>query len=259
MSDQRTQPSPMPPMPRTSRGLVARDVFIVSGAIVLALFTLATLVLAQNPWGAQEAARRARCMNNVRQIGIAMIQYAGDHDDYFLPLVDAEGKERPVVSEKDGRVTWDTEALNLHSRSAFAILLKEGYLTKTQVFICPSSKDEPPPDTFPTDFKAAPLKDLILGENNCSYGWDPTKRHTVHAVCAILADKPRQVPGTEGTAGNNSENHGGEGQNVFYNDGHVKWGRTPIPDAGDDPDIYTGSAEPGKEYWKSTWDAKIIR
>jgi hypothetical protein len=152
-------------------------------------------------------------------------------------------------------VSWDTAALRNNSRSGFALLLKEGYLTTTKVFICPSSKDRMPSDAFPTDFEAADLKNLILNDNNCSFGWDPTKKHTVDALCAIIADKPRQVPGVEGTAENNSENHNGEGQCVFYNDGHVKWGTTPRPDAGDDPDIYTGA--PG--YEESPTDAKIVR
>jgi hypothetical protein len=256
MSGQETQPSSLPPL-RTSGGLPPwTAVLIVPGAIVLGLFMLAALVFAQNAQ-ALEAARRARCMNNIRQIGLAMLQYAGDHDDSFPPLVDAEGNLCPVVVEDGNKMNWD--ALRNNSRSSFALLLKLGYLTTTKVFLCPSSNDEPPPDAFPTDFKAADLRNLLLGENNCSCGWDPTKKHTVDVSCAILADKPRQVPGTEGTAENNSENHGGEGQSVFYNDGHVKWGTTPRADFGNDRDIYTGSAEPGEEYWKSTWDAKIIR
>jgi hypothetical protein len=203
---------------------------------------------------AQEAARRASCMNHTRQIGLAFIQYAGDHDDRFLPTVGPGGEEIPGL-DADGNLNPGAR----EARTAFAVLLKEGYLTTTKVFICPSSPDVMPPDTFPTDFRAADLKNLILDENNCSYGWDITKKHTADAACAILADKPKKTPGAEGTYENNSENHNDEGQNVFYNDGHVKWGSTPRPDYGDDPDIYTGSTESGKEYWRSPWDAKIIR
>ena len=246
---------PLPlPVPKPGGLSTWAIVLIVLGAIVLGLFVLAALVLPPLT-GTPVYARRAACMNNARQIGLAMLQYAADHDDHFMPLVDAEGKECPVVFTKDGEPCWDLAALRQPARSGFAVLLKEGYLTTTKVFICPNSKDRMPPYAFPTDFHAANLKDLILGENNCSYGWDPTKKHTVDATCAILADKPRKTPGAEGTYENNSENHLGEGQNVFYNDGHVKWGTTPRPDAGDDPDIYTGA--PG--YEKSNTDAKIIR
>jgi hypothetical protein len=272
MADQETKPPPqrmpppipaagppeLPPLPLplpTSGGLpVWAIVLIVLAPLLFVLCILAGLLLPALA-NAREAARRAACMNDLLQIGLAMIQYAGDHDDYFMPLVDAEGKKCPVVFTKDGELCYDLAALRQHSRSGFAVLLKEGYLTNTLVFICPSSGDVIPPQTFPTDFKAADLGNLILGENSCSYGWDPTKKHSADATGAIIADKPRATPGGEGTALNNSENHSGEGQNVFYNDGHVRWGDTPRPDAGDDPDIYTGA--PG--YEKSNTDAKIIR
>jgi hypothetical protein len=124
------------------------------------------------------------------------------------------------------------------------------------VFICPNSKDRIN-ESFPYDFKGASLQELraAFGDANCSYGWDPTKKHSADATCAIIADKPRAVAGPEGSAANNSENHGGDGQNVMYNDGHVKWATTPRPDAGDDPDIYTG----GPGYETSNTDAKVIR
>ncbi len=218
---------------------------------------------------AQESARRTACMNNVRQLGLASIQYAGDHDDNFMDLVDAEGNKIPQAG---------LPATGEPARSGFTILLNEGYLTTTKVFICSSSKDRTN-DAFPSgidgkrwandasrpDYKTSTLKELLaaFGETNCSYGWDPTKKHSVDATCAIIADKPLKNAGREGSADNNSPNHGGsddssiagDGQNVFYNDGHVKWGTTPQPDAGDDPDIYTG----GEGYETSNTDAKIIR
>jgi hypothetical protein len=141
-------------------------------------------------------------------------------------------------------------------------LLKNGYITTTKVFICPSSKERNASDssTFPTDYKAAALDKLILSDNQCSYGWDVTKKHTVDATCAIIADKPRPTPGTEGSALNNSANHSDEGQNVFYNDGHVKWGTTPKPDSGSDVDIYTWKPDITKNTDPNYgWDAKIIK
>jgi len=143
---------------------------------------------------------------------------------------------------------------NVPARSAYALLLKEGYLTTIKVFVCPSSRDTVD-QSFSYDFKNADLDELILDDEHCSYGWDPTKKHSADATCAIIADKPRETAGDEGDPNNNSENHSEEGQNVFYNDGHVKWGTTPRPDAGEDPDIYLGA--PGYEL--SNTDAKIIR
>ncbi len=205
---------------------------------------------------AQEAARRASCMNNVRQIGLAMFQYAGDHDDNFMPLPTGSG---------DCATNYSGSAVpsGTTSRSGFCVLLHDGYLTTTKVFVCPSSKQQVD-SSFPTDYKNTQLATLSsdLKDTNCSYGWDPTKKHSVDASCAIVADKPlSSPPGPAGDIKDNSPNHGGggtqagEGQNVFYNDGHVKWGTSPVPDSGDDKDIYMGDSG----YETSNTDAKIIQ
>jgi len=230
----------------TRRGFTLIELIVM----VVVLLVLLGFLFGYAVRAAREKARRLHCSNSQCQISLAMIQYAGDHDDAFMPLVDAAGNEVPAVA-KDG---------TLPARSAFAVLLKQGYLTTNIVFICPASADRIPAH-FPTDYKNAALKDLVLQESECSYGWDPTKNHTADATCAILADKPSKDVSkvNEGTPANNSDNHGKAGQTVSYNTGIWKWSATPKPEAGDDPDIYTGSTAPGKEYWKSTWDAKIIR
>jgi len=233
------------------------DWVVVSVAAVI----LGGLLVSGCPFGAlapaQEAARRAACMNNVRQIGLAMIQYAGDYDDFFMPLADAQGNAVRVVYKENDVLKTDLSGLKATARSGFAHLLKEGYLTTTKVFVCPSSSDRLPDDTFPSDYPKAGLSELILAEGNCSYGWDPTKTHAADATCAMVADKPSDdvSADNEGTARNNSDNHGKEGQNIFYNDGHTRWATVPVPDLGDDPDIYLG----GAGYEKSSTDAKIIR
>jgi hypothetical protein len=132
---------------------------------------------------AQDSARRASCMGNTRQLGLALIQYAGDHDDAFPPTL--------------------------------GVLLKDGYLTTTKVFMCPSAARRLP-DDFPPgmNFKDADLAVLNKVEELGDYVFVKGITHAADADAVVLYEK-------DGA-------HGGEGRNVFFNDGHCKW----YPEAG---------------------------
>jgi hypothetical protein len=216
---------------------------VVGGIILVAILGAGFFIPALLK--AQEFARRAACMKNIQQIGLAMRQYAGDYDDAFMPLVDENGNTVPT-----GREILPT----LPARTGFAVLLKHGYLKVPKALVCPSSADKMP--ALADDLMKMSLKDLVPKENACSYGWDPTKTHNADGTCAILADKPEpNANHGPGDQAGNSPNHGKGGQNILYNDGHTRWATTPAPDTPIDTDVYLG----GKGYEKSTTDAKIIR
>jgi len=216
--------------------------------VVIAIIGILAGLLLPALIGVRDRALQAKCLSNLHQVGLSLINYSMDHDEAFPPLVDPAGNEVPAVAD-DGTVSGEP------ARSAFAVLLKRGYLGSARVLICPATRDGLPVD-FPSDYTSADLRDLILPETACSYGLDPTKNHKVSAACAIMADAPR-VPAdhADGDPEGNSPCHAGRGQNVLYNDGHVSWSSTPAPDGGSDPDIYKGA--PG--YERSSTDACIIR
>ncbi len=196
---------------------------------ILAGFLLPALSMAH------ESARRAACLSNVRQITLAMIQYAGEYDDnYPSALVD------------------ENEA----AQRRFARLLKLGYLSAPKIFKCPSASYDEPPDSFDldgdslTDSSLGSIADVYLNDDWCSYGIDPRVNHTHGASRAVIADRPHSdywgtgvsSPGA-GEDGSNSENHRDDGQNIAYNDCHVKWSPTCKDDCGIDPNVYAKNAE----------------
>jgi len=80
--------------------------------------------------------KSAHSMNNVRQIGLACNQYAGEHDGDFPPNIET--------------------------------LLKRAYLTTPKVLIAPGSGDAVR-DNYPADLREATIAQLKLGPTECSY------------------------------------------------------------------------------------------
>ncbi len=224
------------------KGFTLIELLVVIGIICLLaglLFPAVSVAL--------ERARRAHCLNNCRQIGISLFNYSSDHDGAYPNLVDSSGTETPAVAS-DGTVS------TLPARSAFAVLMKRGYLDTAAVLVCPSSGDKVSP-AFPRDFTTATLAQLIPPEGSCSFGWDATKTRNAVSGCALVADRPENDQHPDGDAAGNSPCHRKDGQNVYFTGGHVRWLVTPDPESGADRDIYKG----GPGYEKSSTDAKISR
>jgi prepilin-type N-terminal cleavage/methylation domain-containing protein/prepilin-type processing-associated H-X9-DG protein len=92
---------------RTARGFTLIELLIVI-AILTVLAAILFPVLAQ----ARERARRASCLSNGRQLGLAFLQYAQDFDEYF-----------PLTAHAGANFSW-TATL-------------DPYLRNKQVFRCP--------------------------------------------------------------------------------------------------------------------------
>lgn len=233
-----TEPLSAVPVEPTGKGGAWKVVLLVGGigcgAVLLVVLVLAAMLFPALG-KAQESARRASCLNNIRQIDLALIQYCGEYDDnYPAALVD------------------DNEA----PQRRFARLLKLGYLNAPKVFKCPSAPFDDRPDSDAldadtlTDSSLGSIADVYMTDGWCSYGIDITVGHTHSASRAVLADRPDPAywgvgvssPGW-GEEGSNSENHRGDGQNIAYNDGHVKWSPTCRDDSNIDPNVYADNAD----------------
>jgi len=122
---------------------------------------------------AREQARRAQCMSNLKQFGLALNMYAQDHDEHFPP---------------DLVTLW-----------------REGYVTDPNLFFCPT------PAHHAQDFSGVTETEAVakLVKEHMHYCYVPGLKTTDSAGYILAFDE--------------GWNHGGDGANWLFIDGHVTW------------------------------------
>ncbi len=192
-------------------GLTLIEVIVVL-AVICVVGALVLTALAR----ARESSRRVTCAGNLKDIGSAILMYASDNSDLL-----------PSVSRTDRKLGPQGPPVGGQGVASLSLLHPQ-YVSRTWLFVCPS--DAAPELEYAhegTDTAAVRLA-------RCSYGYDPRQK-TRDPNIAIMADKP-----DTNDLRANSPNHQGDGQNVLYRDGSVKWvTRTSVGHEGNE--IYDGS------------------
>jgi prepilin-type N-terminal cleavage/methylation domain-containing protein/prepilin-type processing-associated H-X9-DG protein len=183
--------------------------------VVIAIIAILAGMLLPALARAREQARRASCLSNAKQLGLAMKQYSQDFSD---------------------RYPWGTLAgTSAPSANAWKELghLFPNYCSAIKSYYCPSSKDRvwdstkvstkinnDPLGAFTTMTGSQEVISYSYGTDFTSgalLGWTESAKSTVK----LLADKKA---GTTATATQAKDyNHKDDGRNVLYQDGHVKW------------------------------------
>jgi prepilin-type processing-associated H-X9-DG protein len=244
---------------------------LVELLVVIGIIALLIAILLPSLNRARETANRVKCASNLRQLGQAMLLYAGENKGHYSrtyyapgsPLTDASspftqlgaGAASPFGGTK-GFVGTNNVA------AAIFLLIRTQDLTP-EVFICPSSQAVR--DNFGGGSNSAQSRSNFTKlPDNLSYSVanpypdqpavDAGYRYTTAsgAEFALGADINPGKQGTyDVTAPNlsssaaqmrqaNSSNHAGQGQNVLYGDGHVEFVFDPFCGARRD-NIYTVS------------------
>jgi hypothetical protein len=183
---------------------------IVAGGVCAAAAMLFVPAIANS----RQQAKLVACQNNLRGLGLSLVRYSRDHDGAF-----------PLVS--------DSEKLGVSG--IYAPLLKEAQLVENDNwFLCPASRLAAETCEFRVpssqEVLSAEGKQLELMQRRMggSYGYAFGYVDEQGAYCAnVNRNRPRfallaDAPSLH-LADRQSANHGGCGQNVLFEDGHVEY------------------------------------
>jgi prepilin-type processing-associated H-X9-DG protein len=175
----------------------------------------------------RELARRAGCMNSLKQVTMAILTYASDH-----------GGSSPthLKADETGRTSYRDLGI-----------LYPLYVNSLDVFTCVSADYHLParttdaPDNKPFSQKEAKHVSYAYGlnKNARNKAWTSS----APATTRILADRHASRALTK------KSNHKTDGRNVAFADGHVKWipGKAPLDSDPENPDPNAHGT--GPDWW----------
>ena len=117
-----------------------RGFTLIELLIVIAIIAILAAMLMPVLTSAREAAMRASCMSNLKQLGIGAITYAGDNSD-TMPVCDLPVGDKPWETTQAARVNGTPSSAIIQGPYNFALLFFNDLIRNPQVFYCPSVPD----------------------------------------------------------------------------------------------------------------------
>jgi len=116
-----------------------RGFTLIELLVVIAIIAILAAILFPVFAKAREKARQSSCQSNLKQLGLAMLQYAQDYDERFCPMGTMSfplASNNPVVPE-DRDFNFNAGTYNVWYHSWASLIYP--YVRNTQVYLCPST------------------------------------------------------------------------------------------------------------------------
>jgi hypothetical protein len=218
-----------------------RNWFEMAAIAAAVLFIAGVLIPTLNT--ARQRSQQQRCLAQMGNVFLGLSNYISDHDG-----------QRPSVASVAGAPWWKLgdQGRENHSNTRNVYLLPKGGYVELNNFVCPSCRMEKKVELTPSQLKT--YKDFP-DRTYITYSFQISCRKTASGklLCrkVIMADmnplferlpedfsKQFQVKLDRTLSTLNSINHNRRGQNVLFDDGHVKFLKTRFIEISED-DIYT--------------------